>query len=78
MKSLNLAFKGSLGKNHSLKLAYANDGLDSATIKSAMDQFAEVKMFTSEGENIYATPVSAKYVETITTPVFTAEKVSAE
>jgi len=77
MKSLNLAFTGSLGKSHSLKLAYANDGLDSAVIKSAMDQLSEMKMFSSEGENIYATPVSAKYVETITTPIFAAAKVTA-
>ena len=70
MKSLNLTFKGSLGKTHSLKLAYANDGLDKKIIKDAMDQLAELQIFSTNGEKLYETPVAAKYVETITTPVF--------
>lgn len=71
MKSLNLTFKGSLGKSHTLKLAYANDNLDPATIKKAMQQLSDLDLFVANDEKIYAQPVSAKYVETTVTPVFT-------
>lgn len=37
MKALSLAFKGSLGKSHTLKLNYANDNMDEASVKAAMD-----------------------------------------
>lgn len=72
MKSLNLTFKGSLGKAHTLKLGYANDNLDAKTVKNTMDQLAALDLFVANGEKIYAQPVSAKYVETTTTPVYTA------
>ncbi|WP_137597309.1 DUF2922 domain-containing protein [Paucilactobacillus kaifaensis] len=74
MKSLNLTFKGSLGKAHTLKLAYANDNLDAKTVKNTMDQLAALDLFVSNGEKIYAQPVSGKYVETTVTPVYTAEE----
>lgn len=77
MKTLNLTFKGSLGKAHTLRLAYANDNLDPQTVKKAMDKLAELDMFVNNDDHIYATPVSAKYVETTTTPVYTYEKPKA-
>ena len=39
MKTLNLTFKGSLGKKHILKLSYANDQLDAETVRQAMINF---------------------------------------
>lgn len=41
MKTLNLSFKGSLGKGHSLKLKYANDQLDEATVRNAMQKIVD-------------------------------------
>ncbi len=65
MKTLNLTFKGSLGKAHTMKLKYANDNLDEATVRAAMDQISKTKLFVNkDGEELYATPVSAKYVMT--------------
>ena len=65
MKTLNLTFKGSLGKPHTMKLKYANANLDEATVRAAMDQISKTKLFVNkDGEELYATPVSAKYVMT--------------
>lgn len=50
MKSLNLTFKGSLGKAHTLKLGYANDNLDAKTVKNTMDQLAALDLFVANGE----------------------------
>lgn len=74
MKALSLAFKGSLGKSHTLKLNYANDNLDEASVKTAMDMFTKLDLFERDGEKLYVQPVSAKYIETTETPIFKAEK----
>ena len=64
MKTLNLTFKGSLGKTHTLKLKYASDGLSKEQVQAAMDKIAAAKLFIKDGEILYAVPVSAKYVTT--------------
>ncbi|MBB1063526.1 DUF2922 domain-containing protein [Limosilactobacillus fastidiosus] len=74
MKTLNLMFKGSLGKKHLLKLSYANDQLNAATVRQAMNQLSNTHLFFKNDEDIYATPVSAKYVDTIPTVLFNDEK----
>lgn len=74
MKTLNLTFKGSLGKKHLLKLSYANDQLDAQTVRQAMDQLANSHVFAKNGEELYVTPLSAKYVDTIPTVLFNDEK----
>lgn len=43
-----------------------------------MDQLSTVNAFINkEGENIYATPVSAKYVDTVSTVLFNDERPAA-
>lgn len=73
MKTLNLTFKGSLGKKHLLKLSYANDNLSAETVRAAMKQISDTHMFFKNDEEIYATPVSAKYVDTVSTVLFNDE-----
>ena len=65
MKTLNLTFKGSLGKKHILKLSYANDQLDAETVRQAMINLANTHLFFKDGEELYVTPIAAKYVDTI-------------
>lgn len=78
MKTLNLTFKGSLGKKHLLKLSYASENLSAETVRQAMDQLSTLNAFTNkDGENIYAIPVSAKYVDTVSTVLFNDEKPAA-
>lgn len=70
MKTLNLTFKGSLGKKHLLKLSYAKEDLSEATVRQAMNDIAKTHMFFSKDEDIYAEPLAAKYVDTVSTVIF--------
>lgn len=74
MKTLNLTFKGSLGKKHLLKLSYAKEDLSEATVRQAMQEIANTHMFNSKDEDIYAEPLCAKYVDTVATPIFNDSK----
>lgn len=74
MKSLNLTFKGSLGKKHILKLTYANDNLSPETVRKAMEQISQTHLFFKE---LYVTPLSAKYVDTVSTVLFNDEVAAA-
>lgn len=73
MKTLNLTFKGSLGKKHLLKLSYASENLSAATVREAMEKIAAAHAFTKGDEVMYVTPVSAKYVDTVSTIIFNDE-----
>lgn len=74
MKSLNLTFKSNLGKTHVLKLNYASSDIREEVAKKAMADIANLHIFVKGDEELYVTPVSAKYSETITTPIFTTKK----
>ncbi|WP_267201552.1 DUF2922 domain-containing protein [Limosilactobacillus kribbianus] len=77
MKSLNLTFKGITGKKHLLKLSYANDNLDAKTVRFAMEQIVSSGLFIKDGEQLYVTPVAAKYVDTVSTVLFNDEQAAA-
>lgn len=64
MKTLNLTYKGNLNKTHILKINYANGQLDEATVRQAMTQIANLKLFKKGEEDLFVTPVSAKVVNT--------------
>lgn len=64
MKSLNLTYKGSLGKTHLLKLNYVKDGLTKEQIAQQMKALAKSNLFAKDGERLYDKPVAAKYVTT--------------
>ena len=64
MKSLNLTYKGSLGKTHLLKINYVKDGLTKEQIKQQMQAVADSQLFAKDGEQLYVQPISAKYVTT--------------
>lgn len=73
MKTLNLSFKGSLGKGHSLKLKYANDQLDKATVRNAMQKIVDSQLFGKDDEQLYLRVASAKYVTTTDEPIFSQQ-----
>lgn len=77
MKTLNLTFKGSLGKKHLLKLSYASENLSAETVRQAMQNIASAHAFTKGDEVLYVTPVSAKYVDTVSTVIFNDEEKAA-
>ncbi|KRL04495.1 DUF2922 domain-containing protein [Liquorilactobacillus oeni] len=71
MKQLDLVFNvaGSKTKSH-FRLQYANTALDKAAVQKAMDDIAALSIFVNkEGAPLYDTPVSAKYVESVETPI---------
>lgn len=70
MKTLNLTFKGSLGKKHLLKLSYASENLSAEVVRQAMQNIATANAFAKGDENLYVTPVAAKYVDTVSTVIF--------
>lgn len=74
MKTLNLTFKGSLGKKHLLKLSYASENLTAETVRKAMQDIAAASAFAKGDEGLYVTPVSAKYVDTVATVIFNDEQ----
>lgn len=74
MKTLNLTFKSNAGKKHLLKLSYASQDLSAEAVRQAMDGIAGAHLFMKGDEDLYATPVSAKYVDTIPTILFNDEK----
>lgn len=70
MKTLNLSFKGSLGKGHVLKINYANDQLDESTVRAAMQKIVDSKLFSKEDDVLYIRPSSDKYVTTTDEVIF--------
>ena len=74
MKTLNLSFQGSLGKGHSLKLKYANDKLDEATVRNAMQKIVDSQLFGKDDEQLYLRVASAKYVTTTDEPIFSQQQ----
>lgn len=75
MKKLNLGFR-SATKNtvHRLQLSYVKTDLDAETLKKCMAQIAALGIFSDKtGESVFATPISASYVDTEEKVVF-AEK----
>lgn len=75
MKKLDLGFR-SATKNttHHLQLKYVKDELDVDVIKEAMNQIAELGIFSNKnGEAIYAKPVSASYVDTTEEVLFSED-----
>lgn len=78
MKSLNLTFKSNLGKKHLLKLSYANDNLDEQTVRQAMAKISEADLFIKGDEHLYVVPVAAKYVDTVSSVIFSDEKATTE
>lgn len=74
MKTLNLSFKGSLGKGHSLKLKYANDQLDEDTVRNAMQKIVDSQLFGKDDEQLYLRVASAKYITTTDEPIFSQQQ----
>lgn len=70
MKQLNLVFMTSADKTRVLRLNYADENLAADQVKAAMAKIASADLFEQKGVQLYKTPVAAKYVERIETPIF--------
>lgn len=72
MKKLDLGFRSATKHTtHHLRISYVKDELKAENIKKYMDEIAALGIFADQnGELIYATPVSASYIDTDERVVF--------
>lgn len=70
MKKLHLTFLNQEGKKHKLIPKMASAELTAEQVEVAMTQLTTIDLFEKEGVALYQAVDSAKYVETIETPLF--------
>ena len=70
MKKLYLTFSNEEGRKHNLIPAVAAEDLTEVEVREAMEQLRDLDIFDKDGVRLYQTIDSAKYVETIETPLF--------
>lgn len=78
MKKLQMRYKGSTGKKHTLSMSDINEQLDDQTVREQMTAIATVGLFEKDKELLYAQPLAANYSETIITPIFNDEELVDE
>lgn len=70
MKKLHLTFLNEEGKKHKLIPKVAALDLSAEQVEAAMNQLTTLDLFEKEGVGLFQAVASAKYVETIETPLF--------
>ena len=70
MKKLHLTFLNQEGKKHKLIPKIASTELAAEEVEAAMNELATLDLFEKESVALYQAVDSAKYVETIETPLF--------
>lgn len=70
-RSLALEFRDAKQKSHTLKLSNVKSDLDAQALREMMSQIAAFNIFeTKDGDLLYVTPISAKYVDTTSDVLF--------
>ncbi|MGX4686664.1 DUF2922 domain-containing protein [Vagococcus sp. JNUCC 83] len=70
MKKLNLTFLNEDNKKATLVPKVANQNLSKDEVKDAMTAISALEIFEAKGKQLYVTPTSAHYSETIITELF--------
>ncbi|MBO1305297.1 DUF2922 domain-containing protein, partial [Enterococcus sp. 669A] len=78
MIKLVTGFLNSLGKKHTLSIKDPNTDLSPAEIKQSLELLTTLDIFEKDGVGLFEEVVSAKYVETIETSVFTGDEFFGE
>ncbi|MBO1306365.1 DUF2922 domain-containing protein [Enterococcus sp. 669A] len=78
MIKLETKFLNSLGKKHTLNIKDPNTDLSPAEIKQSLELLTTLDIFEKDGVGLFQEVVSAKYVETIETPVFIGDEYFGE
>ncbi len=71
-------FLNDLGKKHTLSIKDPNTDLSPAEVKQSLQLLTTLDIFEKDGVGLFQEVVSAKYVETIETPVFTGDEFFGE
>ncbi|MBO1305406.1 DUF2922 domain-containing protein [Enterococcus sp. 669A] len=74
MIKLVSAFLNSAGKKHTFSVKDPNTDLSPAEIKQSLELLTSLTIFEKDGVALFQEVVSAKFVETIETPVFTGDE----
>lgn len=70
MKKLHTIFLNSEGKKHTLQPKVFDENLTADQVRGAMEKLIALDISEYEGIQYYQEAASAKYVETIETPLF--------
>ncbi|WP_438717045.1 DUF2922 domain-containing protein [Enterococcus sp. AZ109] len=73
MKKLVVNFRNAVGKSQTWSLKDPDTTKTPSQIKTLLEKFSGLNLFQKNGVRSYETLVSAKYVETIETIIFTNE-----
>ncbi|MFC4770836.1 DUF2922 domain-containing protein [Enterococcus hermanniensis] len=70
MLKLAATFANNEGKAHQWNFSEPNRNLSSNEIQTQLEMLCTVGLFEKEGKKLYDQVTSAKYIETIETPIF--------
>ncbi|MDT2770736.1 DUF2922 domain-containing protein [Enterococcus pseudoavium] len=70
MLKLSATFENSLGKTHRWTFSEPNKELSSLEIQEQLERMSDLALFEKDGAQLYTKATSAKFVETIETPIF--------
>lgn len=70
MTKLVAIFKTSLGRSQTLSFDNPDQTKATTEVKSLLDRFTKLKLFHKNGDDLYVTVESAKYVKTTETIIF--------
>ncbi|MBO1308646.1 DUF2922 domain-containing protein [Enterococcus sp. 669A] len=77
MKKLVVTFRNAMGKSQTLSFKDPDMMKTPSQLKTLLTEFTGLNLFRKDGVRSYETVVSAKFVETIETPVFDMEEEAA-
>ncbi len=77
VKKLVVKFRNAMGKSQTLNFKDVDTTKTAAQLKTLLTEFTGLNLFQKDGIRSYETLVSAKFVETIETPVFDEEAEAA-
>ncbi|MBO1306299.1 DUF2922 domain-containing protein [Enterococcus sp. 669A] len=78
MIKLVSGFLNSVGNKHTLTIKDPNTDLSPAEIKESLELLTTLTIFEKDGVGLFQKVVSAKYVETIETPIFSGDELFSE
>ena len=74
MKKLHLTFTNALNKTHRYTPNLSREDMTPQEVRQVMEEIVTLGIFEKNGVKQCTSVVSAKYVETIETPLFEVEK----
>ncbi len=70
MLSLNTTFENGIGRRHSFSIKDPDRNKPAAEIRASLEKLASLNLFEKDGISMFTKVISAKFVETIETPIF--------